>query len=746
MYKRKNFRFLLLGLTGIMLGATSCSKLEFTPTDTTPAAAKLFPSGSVIPSDFKWSSVRTLDVRVVINDKYNGQYFYKVELFDNDPKLGTAANLLGAGQAKKGQDFVDKVTVPVGLQYVYLRETSPVGIASVSMVSIKDVNSVTVSKSGDTGSFRASALRGESANSMAGVAAAYSIADNAPVVVPNTAIAISGKSNITVESNKAYVVKASENFIGEINANNGTSGVKIYIQGTWKNRNFTLNLGGNNAIIVTSGGTLDLVNVIQNTGGAFANYGTAIFETLNTSNETLYTNYGTLNAKSATFANGSFTNYGTASIDNLTSTTGSTKIRNEGTLQVKDASLTNATLENVCHTTIDNLTTTNATINVAEKSLLGIKKLVAGGTKINLASSAILDVWVSANFTSNKNYMIGTGTESAVARMKKVDVNNQWEAITYSGNLEIACSDHTPNGQWSTYYIVSRPAALVAYEKSTVKIASTNCNAGGNNDSGSGTTPTDQTITEVNLGTYSYSFEDNWPETGDYDLNDFVVDMNVSKFQNSSNKTVKVALKAKLRSVGATKRMSGAIQLDGIASGNVKSVTYSRQDLVGNNLKLASNGVESGQTNAVVTIVDDAHKAFGVADTRLISTQNGNYSPLDLTVTIEFNTPVENFTYNALNVFVVLTSETSASGRSEVHLVGFKATDKISKSIYEGAKGKLLSLTDPYKSINNEPWGLALPVSFVSPPESKNIKDVYPKFQEWALSGGLKNTDWYLSR
>ncbi|UZJ65398.1 LruC domain-containing protein [Sphingobacterium sp. KU25419] len=199
-------------------------------------------------------------------------------------------------------------------------------------------------------------------------------------------------------------------------------------------------------------------------------------------------------------------------------------------------------------------------------------------------------------------------------------------AITYSGNLEIACSDHTVNGQWNTYYVINSPAKLVAYDKSTVVIAGTSCNAGGNNAPGGN--PTDQTVTEVNLGTYSYAFEDNWPNKGDYDMNDFVVDMNITKLQNATNKVTKVVLKGKLRSVGASKRLAAAVQLDGVTAGNVKSVTYSKKDLVGANLKLSANGTETGQTNAVVAIVDDAHKAFGVSDTRFISTQNGAYSPV----------------------------------------------------------------------------------------------------------------------
>ena len=732
MSKRKNFHLFLLGLTGLVLGTASCTKLEFEK-DTTVADAKLFPNGVSVPGNFNWSSVKTVDVRVSVNDIYNGQYFYRVELFDNDPKQGSEANLLSGGQAKQGQDFVSQIVVPTGLQYVYLKQTSPVGIASVSMIEVANVNSVTVAKSRIGESLRESA--------------STSVAAATDVVVPSDAIEVTGSGTVVAVAGKSYVVKSGTTFSGEFNINNGTSNAKIYVVGTWKNPNYTLLLGDNNFVYTTASGTIEMSAITQNTAGGFVNYGTAKLKDLGTSNETLYSNYGTLTVSDkATFSNGGLTNYGTATIKTLTSTTKSTKIRNEGKLDVKDMSLTNATLDAVCNTTIENLFTNNATVNISQNALLSIKKLESGGTKYNLAAAAILNVSDWAKFNSNRNYMEGTGNTKALARMKKVDVENQWQAITYSGNLEIACTDHTSNGQWSIYYILNSPAALVAYEKSTVKIAGTSCNGGGNNDSGAGTTPVDQTITEVAMGTYSYAFEDSWPETGDYDMNDLVVDMSASKFQNSSNKIVKVVLKAKLRAVGATKRMSGAIQLDGVTSGNVKSVTYSRNDLVGTNLKLASNGVESGQTMAVVPIVDDAHRSFGVTDTRLISTQNGNYNPIELLITVEFNTPLESFTYSKLNMFLILTSESSSAGRHEVHMVGYSATDKFNKSIGENFKGTKLSPGDVFKSVHNEPWGLAIPVSFVCPAESKNIKDEYPKFQNWAVSGGAKDADWYLKR
>lgn len=745
MYQGKRFHLFLVSLVAITLIASSCSKVKDLYEEPDTDSSTLFPDGSNVPSDFKWNSAQSMDIRVAVDDKFDGQYFYRVEIFDNDPLLGQGANLLAAGQAKKGQDFVGKLMLPTMAKYLYLRETSPLGIASVTMIAVDPLKSnIQVAPTSSSSSNRASVARASINTTISNTnSATVSALAATPVVVPNDAVQISGNTNVVVEANKSYVVKTGTTFTGKIDANNGTSNVKIYVQGTWKNSSFEFNLGSNNSLYITDAGSIDLVNVTQNTNGGFVNYGTASLSKMETKNTTLYVNYGTLNANKADITNGSFTNYGVATIQELVSTTNSTVIRNEGTLTVKNASLTNATLEAVCHTTILSLKTNGVKINVASGSLLSVDNLDAGGTTINLAASAILAVNNLARFNSQASTMQGPSSGQALARMKKVDVNNQYMAITYSGNLEVASSDHTANGQWNTYYVLNSPAKLVPYDKSTVVIAGTACNAGGNNAPGGN--PNDQTVTEVNLGTYSYAFEDNWPNKGDYDMNDFVVDMNITKFQNTANKVTKVTLKGKLRSVGASKRLAAAIQLDGVPAGNVKSVTYSKKDLVGANLALAANGTETGQTNAVVAIVDDAHKAFGVADTRFISTQSGAYAPVDVVITIEFTTPLDNFSYNTLNMFIVNYAQ-NVGGRNEIHLVGYAATDKINKSIVSRESGKLLSATDPFKTIKNEPFALALPVSFKYPTEGQKVYDAYPLFKDWVTSGGLQNANWYLNK
>lgn len=749
------FRFLMFPLAGLIFLVSSCAKMDDLYKGTENQESTLFEEDVVLPEAFNWESSKAVDVRIAVDDNYDGRYFYRVELYDGDPK-SASSNLLGAGVAKSGQDYVDKIMVPTAAKYIYVKTTSPVGIAAISMIEVANKNTVSVNKSASAG--RANKMFATVASSTTGGSGStmMTTASTPSVTVPSDAIKLVGNNTYSAVSNQAYVVETGTTFTGKVDLNNDTKGAKVYVQGTWNRSSPSseeTNIGAKdnvgNAIIVDHGGHLNFDKLTQNSEGFFENYGTVSITNLKVSNGALYKNHGTLEITEATVSNGSFSNYGTTIIQSWTSSSPSTIVRNEGSLTINTASMSNHKIEIVCHTTIHTLNAGQSQFDIFEGALLELTQFgtnpdMRGNNTFNLASSAILDITEKGTFGSG-NKIIGTGINKSLARLKKVDLGTQWHAITYSGNLEVASSDHTSNGEWGQYYILTSPAAMVAYDQSTVEIAATECNAGGNNDAGAGTDPDDQTTPEVSLGTYSYAFEDNWPSFGDYDMNDFVVDMDITKFQNTDNQVTKVQLKAKLRSVGAAKRLAAAVQLDGVAANNVKGVTYSNSSIVGTNFNLASNGTESGQTYAVVPITSDAHQAFGQSDVAFISTKDGQVAPVELTITVEFNTPLANFTYENLNVFIINFMQ-NQGGRNEVHLAGYKATDKINSSLVqeEVNSGLLSSVNQPFKSKKGYPWAIAVPVSFDYPDEWKNISGVYPNFKDWATSGGETHQDWYI--
>lgn len=777
----KRFNSLTVLAVSLAVLGTGCSKVEDLYKGADDEGEGLL-SGVEVSANFKWATSKTIDVRLAVDDQYNGQFYYKLELFDLEPHA-PGASLLGAGLARKGQDLVTKITIPEGLSHIYVQETTPQGIVSYSMLEVGGKASVASSKSASTSKFAGTSLQG--LNKMSSTSTStYSTPVDAPKV-PTNAVELEGKNDVKhadVSANKNFVIRKGKTFTGDIALNAGVSGITVYVEGVWNPKGGTVVLGAGNTINVLPGTKFELKKLsMPSTNIKFANFGTSSFDDFEANSKSDISNHGTLsiantfdipsdtkfentgvlstknmkinsggefvNIGTATLtgildmpANSTYTNEGKAKVTNFKGNS-TAVITNNGELIIEDAQIANTTWFVNCRTIIGKMNLNGTVFNIATGGRLDVDDVKVGGSKFNLANGAILDVVDKMEFTSNSSTVTALG-DVAVARFGKVDISG-WNGVVYEGRLTVASKEHTQNEKDKLRYTAGDQVKMVKYNAISVTIAGTECNGGGFNYTPT-TPPEDQKLTEVVLGTYSYAFEDNWPSQGDYDMNDLVVDVQIVKYQNKANKVEKIVLKNKIRSVGASKRLAAAFQLDNVLAATVKSVTYSNRDVVGKVLPLTSTGVEDGQAKAVVTLVDDAHKAFGRTDNSFVFTEDGSIQPLATEITIEFTTALENFNYTDLNAFIVNFAQ-NQGGRNEVHLVGFNATDKINKSLVqrEQEAGGALSSGDPFKTKGNYPFAMSFPLSFKYPLEGQDITKVYPDFEEWVKSVGASSQFWY---
>ena len=750
-FKKINL-FLCLSV-GLLIFISSCTKkTELLPSDEDFLGELLTASSS-----FNWNTSKTIDVRIGVDDSYDGKYFYKLEIFDREPHLSGAV-LLGAGVAKKGQDLITKVTIPTNLAQLFVQKTTPTGEVSYSILEVKDLNGIGASKI-------ASAAKLASLNT----SGLKKMASTSLVVpsVPNDALEITGSADITtVPASKVYLIKSGEWFSGNIPAldQSGVNGVVVYVQGKWHHTK-PIEIGENSKIVVLPGGELNVSALNMNDGTAsFESHGDVLLNSLKINANNSFVNIGTLKIVGAVSMVGAaeFINYQKevkVKVGSLTMRDKDCVVTNDGEIEILTGTFNNGTLNANCYTTVGNMSENNATINIRQDAMLDVTNLKALGGVFNLDLGAVLDVTRVANFQNEANKPVVINSFSpdvfkkAYVRIKYVRVpSSDVNHLTYAGNLIVVTDEH-PFRSENKFTIEANSAVEIFWDRYNHPpyVARTNCNNGG-----IGTIPTtppvDQTPTAIKLGAYSYFFEDNWPNIGDFDMNDIVLDVEVVRFQNQENKVVKVVLKNKIRSVGASKRLAAAIQLDNVLASNVKSVVYSNTNVVGVTLPLKSTGVEDGQTNAVVTVVDDAHKAFGLTNTSYVSTQNTNVLPFETDITIEFNTPLASFTQDDLNPFIVSISQISTSTnpnfistRPEVHLVGRKGTDKINRNMIingQTANG-LLSSIDPFKTKENLPFAISVPTSIKYSRETRKITVSYPNFINWVNSGGTSYLDWY---
>ncbi|MGV3704126.1 MAG: LruC domain-containing protein [Arcticibacter sp.] len=243
-------------------------------------------------------------------------------------------------------------------------------------------------------------------------------------------------------------------------------------------------------------------------------------------------------------------------------------------------------------------------------------------------------------------------------------------------------------------------------------------------------------------GTASIGFEDNWPAKGDFDLNDLVVNYRYTFTSNAQNQIVDMKGEFTPVAAGASYRNGFAIQLP-VPASSVRSVTG--QQTISNYLTFAANGVEAGQTNAVIVPFDN-HEA-------LLKNPDGSYfvnvSPGKAKVTGNTSTVMVTFTsplpttslqVSKFNPFLI----SNLRRGYEIHLPGFLPTDKADTKLFGTADdASSQSSSKYYLSKENYPWAINFVGSYQYPVEMSPVTAAYPHFADWAVSGGLSFTDWY---
>ncbi|MGB0432128.1 MAG: LruC domain-containing protein, partial [Bacteroidia bacterium] len=240
----------------------------------------------------------------------------------------------------------------------------------------------------------------------------------------------------------------------------------------------------------------------------------------------------------------------------------------------------------------------------------------------------------------------------------------------------------------------------------------------------------------------SLCYEDNWPNMGDYDFNDLVVDYKYTYYTDVSNNLTELKAEYTLKAIGASMRNGFGVQFN-IAPSEVKSVYGSK--LTENYVSVAANGCEKNQSKATIIVFDDAHRHLRrTSGSIYANTDNPNELAqyVTFTLTIKMNSGVnpKSLGKAPYNCFLVVNGN---RGR-EVHMVGYEGTDKVDLNYYGTAADRSNpDINRYYQNKDNMPWVLHTPVPMVYPLEKENIYDCYPYFKEWAKSEGRSYTDWY---
>lgn len=207
------------------------------------------------------------------------------------------------------------------------------------------------------------------------------------------------------------------------------------------------------------------------------------------------------------------------------------------------------------------------------------------------------------------------------------------------------------------------------------------------------------------------AFEDIWPNGGDYDMNDVIVEYKRTVYFNADNMINKIVDTSTPTHDGAMYDNAFAYQIDGGQFGKVTS---------DKDIKVES------ETSSIIVFPSVKQAVKGKVGT--------------CTITRTF----EKATFNKENLkiynpYIIVKYAAGQQNRTEVHLPKYSPTSYADKSLIGSSKDVYYIDRD-----GAYPFAIDIPMlNFIPVTETHNIDTEYPYFKNWADSWGSKSTDWY---
>ncbi|HRR49408.1 MAG TPA: LruC domain-containing protein, partial [Bacteroidales bacterium] len=418
-------------------------------------------------------------------------------------------------------------------------------------------------------------------------------------------------------------------------------------------------------------------------------------------------------------------------------------------------------INNYCHITANAVSFYGTTVNMFSGSLFHCQSLTPNNTSLNMNGGSIF--LVDGNVSDVYNLSLNN-TSSTFSLFKCLGnfTNGMTSSVgagtcSVSGKIDFVLAPLV-NGSGingiDRFAPVFSNGALLSNTQ-TQNIVATVCNLGLGQISGGGSSDhdgdgipegTDFDDNDPDVAFVSYfpaegtwgtiAFEDLWPEKGDYDVNDLVMDFRICTYSNASNLVTKLKIDYNVRASGSTYVLGCAFQLDQVLASQVQSVTGQTLGS-GNFFTTASNGAEAAVNLAVIPLFNSQRDLLSYSGFLNTDTNIAFINTPDYAVTVKFleGLSQSKFSVSKINFFITANSR----GR-EIHLPGYTYTTKFLTSLTNGAS---LYPGDVFKFIDGMMWGLMIPQTFNYPVERAAIYNAYTHFAEWATSGGTSFADWY---
>ncbi|AOT09445.1 LruC domain-containing protein [Pseudoalteromonas luteoviolacea] len=240
-------------------------------------------------------------------------------------------------------------------------------------------------------------------------------------------------------------------------------------------------------------------------------------------------------------------------------------------------------------------------------------------------------------------------------------------------------------------------------------------------------------------GVSTLAYEDNWPQRGDYDLNDLVVKQRIQTTFDANNEVSGFILHGWITARGAAYENGYALRILDSTPALIEkaTVTIDGQEF--------EKSVEEYQTNAVLQLWSNTQLFTQTGESGKCTHFNtvkecSYFEPIPFTLDVTFEASQPSLSIADLDFFIFRTADRTI----EVHMADYPPTDLFDQTRF----GKVDDSSDPnlnryFRTSDNLPWALTVSEEFNYPREYIDVLWAYPNYEIWVESSGAQAQDWY---
>ena len=228
------------------------------------------------------------------------------------------------------------------------------------------------------------------------------------------------------------------------------------------------------------------------------------------------------------------------------------------------------------------------------------------------------------------------------------------------------------------------------------------------------------------------AFEDLWPVKGDYDFNDFIVEIKEKIVTNADNDIYEITFDLRIMGMGGQYNNDFGISFQD-PQDQITAEVFSAHN--------ASYDVVHQSAKKIITIKKPKQLFYPTSITDIINAESGAtyYAPVELQIVLSVNGALAYPTDYDPRFFI----EQQGIDGHEVHLPGNSPSPRMNTGLFGTGNDDTNPGNDKYfKSSNNLPWVLYIPTTWNYPLEGVDLIEAYSQFTEYAEEN--PSLVWYL--